>query len=779
MIIFDYDKIYSIDDLDTLINKAKRRGISRGKKAVYSNSIISFDIETSSWKDEIDESYKDISLYNYLNGLTIRVFDTENLEKIKGLKFSVTNGYPIDELYIDLRLMYGNQFEETYDESRQIANIIDAYIMNKPVNENVVKHSLLYCWQFCIDGAFVFGRTIEDLITAFNTIAKINKGNSRVIVWVHNLAFEFQFIRKLFKWHKVFSISARKPIYAITTSNIEFRCTYILTNYSLEKLSEQLRIYKMIKAVGDLDYSLIRTPITPMSDIEINYCRLDVFVVAAYIQECIIKEKSIVNIPLTATGYCRRYVRHNCLYAGGSKNQRKVNKEYRTLMQALTIVNENEYKQLVRAFQGGFTHPSNIHSMKTLYNVSSIDFTSSYPYVLLSELYPMSRAQLVDIKNDDELNYYLRNYCCVFDVMLIGVESKYINEHYISTSHCYVKERVLSDNGRVVRADKILTTITNVDWKIINKVYTYDEKIIKNFRIYKRGYLPKPIIESIIKLYKDKTELKNVVGKEEEYLNAKALINAVFGMMVTAISKPDIVYKDDQWKVEPADIKKDIEKYNKSMKRFLFYPWGVFCTAYARVNLWRGICEFKDDYIYSDTDSIKCLNIEKHKLYIDSYNVECKRKLQRMCIKYNLNYDDLEPATIKGVKKPLGVWDYEGTYKKFKTLGAKRYLYLDADDELHMTVAGVNKEKAIPYLVNKYGDGVFDAFKIGLYIPPDYTGKLIHGYIDDVQMGVVTDYWYQDYNYISLSGIHLEKGDYNFDDKAGYRDYLKGIIYTK
>ena len=779
MINFDYDKTFSVDNIDELIIKAKRLGVSRSKKVNYSNSIISFDIETSSWKDEVDESYKDINLYNYLNGLTIRVFNLEYIPKISGLFISDKKGYPIDELYDDLRLMYGNLFPETIAEDQKLNNIIDAYIMNKPSNENESKHSLLYCWQFCINGYFVFGRTIEDLITVFDKISSLASANNRVIVWVHNLAFEFQFIRKILKWDKVFSISPRKPIYAITKSGIEFRCTYILTNYSLAKLGEQLRIYDMKKLVGDLDYSLIRTPITPMSDVEIEYCRLDVFVVAAYIQECVIKEKNIANIPLTATGYCRRFVRHNCLYAGGAKKQRYVNTEYRQLMQALTISDDKEYNQLVRAFQGGFTHPSNLHSMQLLYDVSSIDFTSSYPYVLLSEMYPMSKGKLVDINNDDELNYYLKYYCCVFDVELFGVESKYINEHYISTSHCYIKERVLSDNGRVVRADHLLTTITSIDWKIINRVYYFDRKVIKNFRIYKKGYLPKPIIESIIKLYKDKTELKGVADKEEEYLNAKGLINAVFGMMVTAISKPDIVYKDDEWKVEPADVNKDIERYNKSMKRFLFYPWGVFCTAYARVNLWRGILEFKDDYIYSDTDSIKCLNIKDHTEYIQGYNDECKRKLQRMCKKYNLNYDDLEPVTIKGDKKPLGVWDYEGTYKKFKTLGAKRYLYLDDKDDLHMTVAGVNKKVAIPYLISKYGDNVFNAFKIGLEIPSEYTGKLIHGYIDDVQIGHVIDYWGQDYEYISLSGIHLEKAEYKFDDKAGYRDYLKGVIYTK
>ena len=51
---------------------------------------------------------------------------------------------------------------------------------------------------------------------------------------------------------------------------------------------------------------------------------------------------------------------------------------------------------------------------------------------------------------------------------------------------------------------------------------------IKNMRIYRRGFLPKELIEAIIKLYKDKTMLKGVIGKEIEYGNAKALLNSVY-----------------------------------------------------------------------------------------------------------------------------------------------------------------------------------------------------------------------------------------------------------
>lgn len=252
-------------------------------------------------------------------------------------------------------------------------------------------------------------------------------------------------------------------------------------------------------------------------------------------------------------------------------------------------------------------------------------------------------------------------------------------------------------------------------------------------------------------------------------------------MMVTDISKEMNVY-NECWSVEDADIEKDIARYNHSMKRFLFYPWGVFCTAYARANLFSGICAFGDDYIYADTDSIKCLHLDEHMDYIENYNRRCKKKLQAMCKYHGIDYDELEPKTIKGVKKPLGVWDHEtkgDKYVKFKSLGAKRYLTYQAQDGYHLTVAGVNKHIALPYLLDEYGDNVFDHFEQSLIIPEDYTGKLTHVYIDTPDTGIVIDDTGQEYHYTSPTAIYLEKASYCFDIAEDYINYLKGVMIIK
>ena len=644
------------------------------------------------------------------------------------------------------------------------------------------KRSIMYIWQLAINGRAIIGRTWSEFLYCIDKIIKILdiKKNKRIIIYIHNLAFEFQYIRKLFKWSKVFAIDTRKPIYAITDTGIEFRCSYLLTNYSLAKLGDQLLKYKVSKMVGDLDYKQVRTPLTPLTDKEMQYCINDVLVVSAYIQEQIEKEKYIWRIPYTATGYCRRYVRYNCLYKGGVKYQKYQYQKYHKMMEGMKINSIDEYDQLHRAFQGGFTHAAFEYSGQTVLDADSIDFTSSYPYCLLSERYPMGTSTEVKIHSKEELEHYLKHYCCLFDVEFESIKAIYPFENYISVSKCYEKIGEVVNNGRVYKADLLGTTVTEVDFNIIRKIYKFDQCRIYNFRIYRKAYLPKEIITSIIKLYQDKTTLKGVKGKEQEYLNSKGLLNAIYGMMVTDIIRDTITYTDDlEWGVTKCKADKELEKYNNSRRRFNFYAWGVWCTAYARRNLWTGIIEFGKDYIYSDTDSIKCLNIKEHQRYIDEYNRICEIKLKAMCQYHKLDYSILLPKTIKGDTKPLGVWDYEGHYDRFKTLGAKRYMVQEGDN-LSITVSGVNKKTAVPYLLDKYTiEQCFSAFNEGLVIPAENTGKLTHYYIDRDYTGTVTDYMGVSYDYTALSGVYLEPAVYEFDISMEYMNFLKGMYFTK
>ena len=249
--------------------------------------------------------------------------------------------------------------------------------------------------------------------------------------------------------------------------------------------------------------------------------------------------------------------------------------------------------------------------------------------------------------------------------------------------------------------------------------------------------------------------------------------------MVTNIMQELNEYIAGKWMSEDPDPEKAIKKYNNSKRRFLFYPWGVFCTAYARANLWfGGILPFGDDYIYSDTDSVKVINAEDHLNDIEAYNKNIIKKLYAMCDYYDIDKQLLAPKTIKGVPKMIGVWDWESKghqYKYFKSIGSKRYMIYN-DEGLSITVSGVNKKTAAPYLLNKYGvEGSFIHFENKLKIPPDYTGKMTHYYIDDRRKGTVIDYQGNSFDFDAPSGIYLEKAGYDFDVKEKYLLYLEQV----
>ena len=646
------------------------------------------------------------------------------------------------------------------------------------------KRSIMYVWQLAINGRCIIGREWSEFIYVMQHIAERLElcKYTRILVYVHNFAFEFQFIRHFFEWHKIFAIDKRKPIYGITTNGIEFRCSYILTNYSLEKLADQLLKYKVRKLVGDLDYSLKRHPETELSAAELQYCINDVLVVSAYIKEQIEKEKYIHKIPLTCTGYCRRFVRKKCLYGDVFKRWRKQFRNYHNFIKGLQIRSIEEYKQLKRAFQGGFTHAGMAWSNLTINNVDHLDFTSSYPYVLLSEKFPMTTFKDINAAQISKAQFesYLKTRACLFDCKIYNLKPKIEFENYISVYKCWLKVGVVENNGRVYEASMVAMTLTEIDLQIINACYTFDHIEVSNLKIAEKQYLPKEIILSLTKLYSDKTCLKNVPSKESEYLVSKGLLNSVYGMMVTDIVRDQIVYTDGEWSTEAADAQHDLDKYNKSRRRFLFYPWGVWCTAYARRNLFYGILECAGDYIYADTDSIFYVDPAAHEDFIKRYNKLCEKKLRHMCEHYGLVYEDvLLPKTIKGIEKPIGVFDREDHIDKFKTLGAKRYMTL-IDGELSITVSGVNKKCAVPWLLEKCGpDGAFEAFEEGLIVPEDATGKLTHYYIDKPYEGEITDYQGNKYHYHALSGVYLEKATYCFDISAEYINFLKGVFYTK
>lgn len=396
------------------------------------------------------------------------------------------------------------------------------------------KVGLMYAWGLGIYGVVIIGRTWDELAYCINDLVRILdlNENKRLIVFVENLQFDFQFFRSHFNFLKVFASDRRRPLYALTDSGVEFRCSYMLSGMSLEKMGENLLKYTRRKMVGDLNYDLVRTPITPLKRKEKVYLREDVKVVMAFIAEEIERCHGIAALPLTKTGYVRKYCRRSCYNdpVTGRRDPVK-SKKFRELMSIMTLTPEI-YLKCKEAFAGGYVH-ANVDKVGRIHkNVSSWDLTSSYPSVMIAERYPIGAPEVIDTKTltKEEFLHYIKLYCCIFTIHFWGLKEKETApDNYISQSKCIKCDGAVINNGRVVSADYVEITITNVDLEIIEQLYDWRGSFqVSYLVVWPRGYLPRDFMLAILDLYKNKTELKGVENKAAEYQISKGMINSCY-----------------------------------------------------------------------------------------------------------------------------------------------------------------------------------------------------------------------------------------------------------
>lgn len=638
-----------------------------------------------------------------------------------------------------------------------------------------VKRATMYIFMFSLNGDIIYGRTWDEfnyVITQITNELNLNP-TKRIIIYVHNLSYEFQFLQQHIEISDVFARETRHPIKFTGNGCIDFKCSYFLTGLSLEKTAETLTNIEIKKQIGFLDYELIRHSETPLTIDELKYCEYDVLILHYVIlSEMKNNGGDITKIPLTKTGYvrryCQQYIRKNTNWT-----------QYRKRIIKCAPLNEQLFILLNKSFQGGFTHANFLHVGETLNNVGSIDFTSSYPAQMVLKKYPMTPFIQWIPQTRNEFDRLVNKYACIMEIMFTNVTAKN-NNHIISYSKCICSNDTVTDNGRIVNAEQLVTYITDIDYKNICAFYNFDKISIKNMYISTYDYLPKQLIECVLKFFNDKTTLKGIAGKEDEYQISKGMLNSTFGMCVTNPVNDEITF-NGEWGRELQDIETALyNSYVKNKKQFLLYQWGVWITAHARNELFNGVLKIGDDVVYCDTDSIKFINPDKYTNYIQQYNNNIIENLKRVLNLRGIDYNLAFPKNIKNEIKILGVWEYECTYNRFKTLGAKRYAF-EIDDKFNITVSGLNKKSCVPYILSQKIDP-FDFFNNSMYIPPKFngasaTGKTTMTYIDDPYKYKLTDYLGNTTTVQEFSYIHAEPQEYNLSLSGEFLDYLCGNNY--
>ena len=424
---------------------------------------------------------------------------------------------------------------------REVLNLICAFdietttLWMNPDKTLYDVHSFMYKWQMQIEEYTISGRTWEEFfdflkvleiaIERIKSEKKLEK-NPYLVLFVHNLAFEWAFLSGVYNFRndECFFRDKRKPLYCQMFDTFEFRCSYLQTNLSLSALCKQTGVEEKLSG-QKYDYDKIRFPWTKLNAYEEEYCNRDVSSLVEAMRYRITKGgDTLITMPLTSTGYVRR----ECKEALKSK--------YLTIRSLKPEV--EEYRLLRECFRGGNTHANRYYVGQILKDVYSYDIASSYPTQQLTHKFPMKPFRWLELegfKQKDRialvLSYIGLGYAVCGTYYFEGIHLKNQREPipYISLSKCDAIGFRL-DNGRILYADTLCISCTEIDLDIIIKQYDFKSIGVSRCMIAKKDYLPEEYRKVILDYYTNKTALK---GDDTEdgiymYTKSKNMLNSIY-----------------------------------------------------------------------------------------------------------------------------------------------------------------------------------------------------------------------------------------------------------
>lgn len=557
----------------------------------------------------------------------------------------------------------------------------------------------IYQWCFAIGDNVVVGRKPSELVSALKRVASHVCADSKnvILVFVHNLSYDLAYLRPFlleFGKPKMLAVANHKYI-SFTVGCFEFRCSYKLSNRSLEKWCADLNtVHK--KLVGAIDYETIHTQEEVLSDTDWDYQIEDVLT----LRECMQKQlklygDTLATVPLTSTGYVRRECRRHF------REDRKNRKRFLSCR-----INAEIYGFLCRAFSGGLTHGNRFYMEKTVEgSIAHRDFTSHYPSCQKCFDYPIGRFCLYSEKglSISKLHELEKENCFLAEIVIRDccIKNKDVVLPIISVSKLREGQlencKVEADNGRVLEAKGLFTlVVTELDFYWLERLYDFGEIFVGRVYTAKKGKLPKYLIDTVDEFFHAKSDIKERIKEEADadrkadleldLMKSKNSLNGIYGMTATKIVRESYTINDlGEWiKQKPTDINGVIDAYYKNENSFMQYQYGVWTTAHARYQLLYYIYDViianGGEYLYCDTDSCFYLTNEECEKAVEEENVR-RRKIG--------DENGYYITTGTGKKVYYNQFTFEEFSEEFRFLHAKCYAFV-TKGELKCVVAGVS-----------------------------------------------------------------------------------------
>lgn len=565
----------------------------------------------------------------------------------------------------------------------------------------------VYQWAIRIENDTVVGRTPTQLMTVLERIRDyvyLNGKQARLLCFVHNLSYDlhylYQYLRDKFGEPEYLATKPHKFIFA-RFSVFEFRCSYILSNKSLDKWSRDLGTEHR-KLVDTVDYSAIHLQDEELSITDWEYMEHDVVV----LQECIyaqlkLYKDTLATLPLTSTGYVRRECRKH--FKSNPHNRKQF---------LCTRMSGEVYRLLVREFQGAITHGNRFYAEQTVKGtIKHRDFRSHYPSQQRVRKFATGKFIKYGTNVDLDTIFELMETKTVLINCVIEsprLKDKRITMPYLNKDKCTkgklerCEQSFILDNGRVLE----MTGYTNLvllddDLRLI--MHQYDIQSFKTFSVYvaDKDYLPQFMLDTVDEFMHGKTKYKILAKNEtdkaqkQEYelslMKSKIGLNGIYGCTAQKSIQPTVKRDEDsgEYHLEecsPERIEEMLDKFYDNPKSFMRYIWGCQTTLYGRLELLE-YCELigYENVLYCDTDSA---------FYISTPEIE-ERIEQRNKEKYEHAKSIGAFIDYEGQEVSYDVFELEPeNITQFRFLHAKCYAYTTDDSELHLTIAGVSDRES-------------------------------------------------------------------------------------
>lgn len=532
----------------------------------------------------------------------------------------------------------------------------------------------------------------------------------KFVLWVANLSHEFSFIKNVLAnmpITKFFATDDREILLVEIDSVLQFRECLGLFGHSLADIAKHHTTTK--KAVGELDYNLIRHSNTPIDyEKELNYICNDVAILSELHHKAINKlgiqkrytietkqgSKDIAGVvfPFTSTGYIRNELKEEIAkdedityivqnYKANMKKMRMKPKYFDNIGYL-----KNEHGQMIHSkwqwnicrnysYAGGLCG-SNPHKVcKVLHDVYCFDLVSDYPAQLNHELYPAGKINYIKAPSERDILRRQEHKQPYFLYMLIDIQAK--TPHTVFSKHKVIhdKDSVLISpiNGKLVKGEGIRVCWNDVDiaaYKMAYKITVHKIFCMWYFDRYEKA--PAYLLNTLNHRYLQKWQLKKEGFEDtQEYNDSKRFVNGCYGVLATREHVIELIFSGGQLGIG------SVKTFDQIRQEFWLNPYIAFwCTSYARKVLISFITKYPDSIIQYDTDSLYCTYDKALFDDIAAYNELIKKKNAELFT--NPAFSD------------LGTLEQKAKYDTFIACGSKKYITVK-DNKIKCTVAGLPK----------------------------------------------------------------------------------------